>query len=203
MAADEYTKALDKAVSDLEERVRNRYLLSAEIAGLRETVRVLSNLVKMTPERLKQVAQLLAMVDYATPNLTDAIRSLLIHVYPKEMTAIEVRNALEDSSDFEDLSNSLSACHAALKRIVSDGDAEQGTPKDGKTTYRYILHMDPPQSALPYLQDLVGMYGLSEPGALNQNHPVRKLASQTLGQRIAERGTQKTGMPPPPKSYGK
>jgi len=78
MAADEYTKALDKAVSDLEERVRNRYLLSAEIAGLRETVRVLSNLVKMTPERLKQVAQLLAMVDYATPNLTDAIRSLLI-----------------------------------------------------------------------------------------------------------------------------
>jgi hypothetical protein len=142
MAPDEYSKALDKALSDLHGRVQQRDLLSAEIAGLRETVRVLSTLVQMPPEKQREVAKLLAMADYATPSLTDAIRSLLTRVSPKEMTAIEVRNALEDSSNSEDFSNSLSACHAALKRMLSDGEVELGPPKNGKATYRRVLKLE-------------------------------------------------------------
>jgi len=117
--------------------------LSAEIAGLRETVRVLSTLVQMPPDKQREVAKLLAMADYATPSLTDAIRSLLTRVSPKEMTAIEVRNALEDSSNSEDFSNSLSACHAALKRMLSDEEVEAGPLRNGKATYRRVLKLDP------------------------------------------------------------
>lgn len=76
MPPDEYSKALDKALSDLQGRIQQRDLLSADIAGLRETVRVLSTLVKMPYEKQREVAKVLAMADYATPSLTDAIRSL-------------------------------------------------------------------------------------------------------------------------------
>ncbi len=137
MAPDEYTKAFDKALADLEDRVQRRDLLNAEIAGLRETVRVLSNRVALPPDKGKRLAQVLALVDYATPSLTDSIRSLLARGQPKEMTAIEVRNALEDSNfNFDDFSNSLAACHAALKRMLNDGEVEAGTPKEGKASYK-------------------------------------------------------------------
>lgn len=144
MAPDEYTKALDKALSDLENRVQARDVLNAEIAGLKETVRVLSSRVRLSAEKQKQVAQLIAMVDSATPTLTDAVRTLLTREYPKHMTAVEVRNALEEGSDFDDFSNSLSACHAALKRMLADGEVEPGPKRDGKPTYRRVLKMEPP-----------------------------------------------------------
>jgi hypothetical protein len=155
MAPDEYTKALDKALLDLGNRVQNRDLLNAEIAGLRETVRVLSNRVELSADRKQQVAQQLAIADFATPKVTDAIRALLITSYPKEMTAIEVRNALEDSSNFDDFSNTLSACHAALKRMLSDGEVVAGSPKDGKATYQWVLKLEEPS----YLSALAGLPG--------------------------------------------
>jgi hypothetical protein len=139
MAPDEYSKALDKALADLQQGVQQRDLLNANIAGLRETVRVLSGLVKMPSDKQREIAKLLAMADYATPSLTDAIRSLLLRVSPKEMTAIEVRNELEDSSDTEGCS--LSACHAALKRMLADDEIEAGPPKNGKATYRRVLKL--------------------------------------------------------------
>lgn len=135
----EYTRAFDKALSDLEERVQRRDLLNAEIAGLKETVRILATRVPMNTEKQKQVAQLIAMVDSATPKLTDAVRALLTREYPKELTAIEVRNALEDSSNFDDFGNSLSACHAALKRMLADNEVEPGPERQGKATYRCVL----------------------------------------------------------------
>ena len=143
MAPDEYNKALDKSLSDLESRVQQRDLLNAEIAGLKETVRVLSSRVQMSSDKRKQVAQLIAMVDSATPSLTDAVRALLTREYPKKMTAVEVRNVLEDSSNFDDFSNSLSACHAALKRMLVDGDVELGPERNGKATYGRVLKLDP------------------------------------------------------------
>ncbi|HZW93610.1 MAG TPA: hypothetical protein VFF64_11725 [Candidatus Eremiobacteraceae bacterium] len=142
MAPNEYSKALDKALSDLEQRVQQRDLLTAEIAGLRETVRVLSTLVRIPADKQRDIAKLLALADYATPSLTDAIRSLLTRVYPKAMSAVEVRNALEDSSNSEDFSNSLSACHAALKRMLADGEVEPGPTKDGKATYSRVIELE-------------------------------------------------------------
>src|SRR5882724_2742123 len=142
MTPNEYSKAFDKAVADLEIRVQQRDILNAEIAGLRETVRVLASRAAMTPDKQKSVAQLLDMVDYATPSLTDSIRSALTRAYPKEMTAIEVRNALEEAQfNFDDFSNSLSACHAALKRMLSDGEVEPGIVKEGKASYRRVLKL--------------------------------------------------------------
>jgi hypothetical protein len=160
-APQEYVNALDKAISDLEERVQKRDLLNAEIAGLRETVRVLAGLVGIPAERSKRVSQLLALVDSATPNLTDAIRSLLTRVYPKELEATEVRNRLEDSGfNFGDFSNPLSACHAALKRLVGDELASTGKSKDGKTTYCAVLKVQ--RGALA--EAIAGFAGLSQPG---------------------------------------
>lgn len=204
MPPDEYTKALDKALADLGTQVQNRDLLSASIAGLRETVRVLSSRVEMSPERQRQVAQLLAMADSATPKVTDAIRSLLISVHPKEMTAIEVRNALEDSSNFDDFSNSLSACHAALKRMLADGEVEAGSLKDGKASYRYVLKLETSFSeALGALAGLSSLYTAD-------NSIFRSIAEMSLGnsnsddpaRKLAE-GARFPKAPRPPSSHKK
>jgi hypothetical protein len=134
MANDEYLKALGKAVADLEDRVNKRDILNAEIAGLKETVRVLSSRVTLNKDETTRIVQLLAIAEHATPNLKDAIRTALIRA-GKPLTAMEVRNALEESGfNFDDFSNPLSACHATLKRMATDDEVGTGN-KDGKTAY--------------------------------------------------------------------
>jgi hypothetical protein len=175
MAPDEYSKALDKALSDLQGRVQQRDLLNADIAGLRETVRVLSTLVQIPTGKQQEIARVLAMADYATPSLTNAIRSMLVREAPKAMTAIEVRNALDDSSDSDSLNVSLSACHAALKRMLGEGEVELGTAKDGKTSYRWVLKLEPPPVSEMILAILSGSARPVVPG-LSSTHPVDKLS---------------------------
>jgi hypothetical protein len=161
MTSNEYTKAFAKSFDDLSDRLQRRDLLNAEIAGLRETVRVLSSRVTLSKEEQGAVARLLAMVDYATPNLTDSIRALLTKVHPREMTAVEVRNALEDSAfNFDEFSNSLSACHSALKRLLADGKVEGGSMRDGKPAYRAVLPKLEPSISLA---DLAGIGGAVAP----------------------------------------
>jgi hypothetical protein len=186
MAPNEYGNALDKALADLQQAVQQRDLLNANIAGLREMVRVLSTLVKMPSDKQREVAKVLAMADYATPSLTDAVRSLLLRVSPKEMTAIEVRNELEDSSDTEGCS--LSACHAALKRMLGDGEIESGPTKDGKATYRRVLKpLSPPQ--YNHLAGLTALAGLSGNlyGSLLEEGKGTSTISQDVPNAMADR----------------
>ncbi|SRR6266567_2794501 len=146
MTSNEYMRALEKAVGELEERVQRRDILNAEIAGLRETVRVLSGRTPLTKDGHEAITRLLDMVDYATPNLRDSIRAVLTRVYPKLLlTAVEVRDALEAAQfNFDEFSNSLSACHATLKRMHNDGELYVET-RDGKIAYGRILKVTPPK----------------------------------------------------------
>lgn len=193
MAPDEYSKALDKALADLQHRVQQRDLLVAEIAGLKETLRVLSTLVQMDSDKQREVAKLLAMADYATPSLTDAIRSLLLRESPKEMTAIEVRDALEDSSNSEDFSNSLSAIHAALKRMLSDKEIEAGAPKNGKASYRRVIHIAKPHDSYA---TILGAGILANPLLPPIGKPI---TGKTIGQRMAEPDRKPGEAPVPPR----
>jgi len=164
MTSNEYKNALVKAVADLENSVQSRDILNAQIAGLRETVRVLSSRIPLTKDEREAVSRLLEMVAYATPSLTDSIRSLLLKVCPKALTAIEVRNSLEESGfNFDDFSNELSACHAALKRMHGDDEVAIETTRDGKTAYRHVIKMTPP----PKFKDLGSLYEMTNPSVDN------------------------------------
>ena len=143
MPNNEYMVALDKAMAELDSRLLKRDILNTEITGWKETVRVLSSRVQLDNEKERQIAQLLAMADFATPSLKDSILALLMRA-GGDLTAVEVRNALEESGfSFDDFSNPLSACHATLKRMAIDGDVETKT-KDGKTSYRIKLKWTAP-----------------------------------------------------------
>jgi hypothetical protein len=182
MAPDEYTKALDKALEDLERKLLQRDLLTAQIAGDKETVRVLSSRMQLSPERQKKVAQLIALVDSATPSLTDAVRSLLTRIHPADLTAVEVRDRLEATPSFEESNISLSACHAALKRLVADDLAQLGkAPRGGKPTYCAKLNPAIQRGALA-----AAFYGLSgEP--LEDSWP--KVVTHTLSDLAGESPT--------------
>jgi hypothetical protein len=185
MAPDEYTKALDKAVADLEAKLLQRDLLNAQIIGDKETVRILSSRITLSPERQTKVAQLMALVDSATPTLTDAIRSLLTRIHPADMTAVEVRNRLEEMPSFEEANISLSACHAALKRLLSDGEVRLGkAPRNGKATYCRVLKMEPPPvfglpdgySSLVNLSALAGLDPDKLKQAAHNIHPAENVS---------------------------
>jgi hypothetical protein len=136
----EYTEALYKASVDLANKIQSRDIINAEIAGLRETVRVLSSRVTLNQNEEQHISQILAMAEFATPSLADSIRALLTRIYPKDMTVIEVRNTLEESNfNFDEFSNPLSACHAALKRMYGDKEIEIAGEKNGKPSYRRII----------------------------------------------------------------
>ena len=133
----------------------------------------------MPSDKQREVAKLLAMADYATPSLTDAIRSLLTRISPKEMTAIEVRNTLEDSNS-DDFSNSLSACHAALKRMLSDGEVEAGPLRNGKATYRRVIKLESFNVGDSVMALLSGLASPSTiPGANNYLTNLRTLSELT------------------------
>jgi|SRR5579859_1216852 hypothetical protein len=160
MTSNEYKNALVKAVADLEGSIQSRDILNAQIAGLRETVRVLSSRIPLTKDERERISRLLEMVDYATPSLADSIRSLLLKIFPKAMTAIEVRNALEESGfNFDDFSNSLSACHAALKRMLTEDQVATEVTKDAKTAYKHVIKMTPP----PKFKDVASLYDMANP----------------------------------------
>lgn len=144
MTTNEYSAAFEKAYHDLEQKVETRDILNAEIAGLRETVRVLSARVKLTEEQRKRLWRLLDIIDCATPSLADSIRAVLTRVYPESMTAADMRNALEESHfGFDEFSNPLSACHAALKRMLTENEVTSEQRKDGKTAYKRVLRLTP------------------------------------------------------------
>jgi|ERR1700730_3845787 len=170
MSPNEYTRALEKAVVDLEDRVQKRDILNAEIAGLRETVRVLSSRATLTKDGREAIGRLLDMVDYATPSLGDSIRTILTKVFPNRMTAIDVRNALENSGfNFDDFSNSLSACHAALKRMLNDGEVEAEQTKDGKASYKRVLKLDPlPTNPYTTIGNLMALSALASAEAVEK-----------------------------------
>ena len=146
MTPNEYTQALEKALADLESRIQERDILNAKIAGDRETVRVLASRIALSKERREFVGRLLDLVDYATPTLANSIRTVLAKAYPNAMTAVEVRNILEEDLkfNFDDFSNSLAACHAALKRMVTEDEVHPEERRDGKIAYKRILKLTPP-----------------------------------------------------------
>ena len=144
MTPNEYVQAFDKAVMDLDSKLHERDILNAQIAGLRETVRVLSSRITLSKERRECASRMMDLADYATPTLANSIRTVLSKAFPDVLTAVEVRNILEDSGfNFDDFSNSLSACHATLKRMVVDDEVKMEMRKDGKAAYRKILKLSP------------------------------------------------------------
>lgn len=199
MSPNEYTNALEKAIGDLENKVLQRDLLNGEIFGLKETVRVLASRVNLSAIEQDRVARLIAMVDSATPKLTDAIRSLLVREHPRTMTAIEVRNALEDGSDSEGIS--LSACHAALKRMLVDKEVEAGPTKDGKASYRIVLRLAPQMNANAYSNIFAEILRVSPPDAARAIPEESSRRESWRGRAIPEAEERKPGQAPRPPNW--
>jgi hypothetical protein len=95
------------------------------------------------------------------------------------MTAVQVRKALEKSGfNFDDFSNSLSACHAALKRMLNDRQVIPITTKDGKTAYRWILKLTIPLDGRYYVMKSYS------PIKCSDSVPRIKIASDLIEDRL-------------------
>jgi hypothetical protein len=142
--------------------------------------------------------------DFEPTGFTENIRKILSET-PVPLVPTQIRDALEAKGITGSTSkNLLINVHKVLERISDE--LEQTKRADGKIGYKRSGHWDP----FPRLSALAELSGLSNPGALyggietasEENNPLSRIARKNHPLREALVG-KKSGMPPPPKFYGK
>jgi hypothetical protein len=135
-----YAEVMDQALFDLENLIQERNRMDMEIAKLRETVRVLSTMVKESEEQMHRRSAILGSASLNTPNLTDSVRAALRGAGEQGMTAIETREKLQSAGfDFSSFSNPLASVHTTLKRLIGHKEAVYGNDRGGKPVYVWAL----------------------------------------------------------------
>ncbi len=118
MTAEEYGRALDKAIAEYESLGQQRQAIDKRLSDLAQTISTLSRLCGLTP---------------TVPwGLTDACRVVLRSGSP--MTPIDVRDRLlAIGFDLSRYANDLAAIHTVLKRLNESGELRfvVGGPKQG------------------------------------------------------------------------
>lgn len=133
MSPETYRSALAQAKKDLDDAKR-RYTQAIEeqenaeedIVELRQTVAALS---KLCGEQFKG--------EDDEFGLRDAIR-LALKTHGNPLTALQVRNRLEQLGYSVSSENSLPSIHTILKRLVLKGELDDSASSEGKTAYRWI-----------------------------------------------------------------
>ena len=134
----QYSDLLDQTISDLEDRIRWRDQLNAEIVKLSNTVRIVSEIVQENEGRTRRLHALLDWADITGPSLVGTVRVLLRDAGERGMTAIEMRDALQTSGfDSSVMTNLLASVHTTLKRLLVRREASYGNDRDGKRVYAW------------------------------------------------------------------
>jgi hypothetical protein len=118
MTAEEYRRALDKAIAEYESLGQQRQAIDKRLSELAQTISTLSRLCGLTP---------------TVPwGLTDACRVVLRSGLPMSPTDVRDR-LLAIGFDLSRYSNDLAAIHTVLKRLNEGGEARflVGGPKQG------------------------------------------------------------------------
>lgn len=136
----DYSEVLDQALSDLEEKVHERERLNAEIVKLTNTVRMVSGMVEENEERDRRLHALVGLANMTSPGLVDVVRVALRKAGERGLTAIDTRDALQNSGfDISGFTNPLASVHTTLKRLIAQGEAAYGQERDGKAVYVWAL----------------------------------------------------------------
>jgi|HubBroStandDraft_6_1064221.scaffolds.fasta_scaffold205363_2 hypothetical protein len=117
---------------------------------------------------------------------TDRVREILKANSSKRLTAIEIRDVLLKSSPKDDPKIVLIHTHNTLKRLHRQDEVEETRINDGRNAYQW--------KEASYAEVLGSLSAIEDLAAAGEQAKPRK----TIGQRLAEYGTQKTGMPLPP-----
>jgi hypothetical protein len=126
MTADDYRRALDKAIGEYETLGAERRAIDKRLTELTHTISTLSRLCGLTP---------------TVPwGLTDACRVVLRGGGP--MTATDVRDhLLSIGFDLSKYSNDLAAIHTVLKRLKEAGETRllAGAPNRGAYFWDHVV----------------------------------------------------------------
>lgn len=129
----DYKKAYEAVQLEMAEIEEQRQLLERRYARLKQTSLSLETLM----EDENASGSDAAIATLPVVGLTDACRHAL-KVSKSPRTAGEVRDWLEGSGyDLSEQENALASIHTILKRLVTSGEAESGTSKDGKASYKW------------------------------------------------------------------
>ena len=131
---------LDQTLTDLESHIQERNRIDVEIAKLKGTARVLSEMLEENEEQARRWNAILGWASLNAPNLTDSIRAMLRGSGKQGATAIGTRDRLQDVGfDFSGFTNPLASVHTTLKRLFGKGELVYGNERDGKPVYVWAL----------------------------------------------------------------
>ncbi len=135
-----YEEILDQTLTKMEGLIQKRNRIDVEITKLRDTVRVLSTMVRENEEQMRRWGAILGWASLNTPNLTDSVRAKLRAAGNAGMTALEARDQLQSAGfDFSGFTNPLASIHTTLKRLIGHKEATYGNDREGKPVYVWAL----------------------------------------------------------------
>jgi hypothetical protein len=121
MTDQDYRKALETAVSELEDLLETQEEIATRVLSLRKTVNALSVLCEETggaADWRKHASQRLR--DALDSSITEDILSV-VYAHAMPMTTTEISNELEKIGTLEDHKNPLATINAVLNRLKEQG----------------------------------------------------------------------------------
>jgi hypothetical protein len=138
MTKDSYRRAFTEAQTELATTIAERDERNARIAQLKQTIRVLGDLLEEDPD---QIEQLVSADEGGKPSgITSAARSAFIFGkadnYPLALTVANLKDLMIDRGfDFSGQANALASLTTVVRRLKESGEVEELTSSDGKRAY--------------------------------------------------------------------
>jgi hypothetical protein len=131
-----YEKALDNALSELDELLRRRRKIDEQISQIRDVALALCRKADGNKTRKEKLMYIFGQLNVGTPKLTDAVKDALYAADPgRRLPAIQVKDLMElRGFDFINFTNPLASVHSTLRRLAVQG-VVGSRPEKGAMVY--------------------------------------------------------------------
>ena len=138
MTKDSYRRAFTEAQTELARTIAERDERNARIAQLKQTIRVLGDLLEEDPDQIDAIVN--ADEGGKPSGITSAARSAFqfakANNYPAALTIANLKEVMtERGFDFSGQANAMASLTTVVRRLKENGEVDELTGSDGKRAY--------------------------------------------------------------------
>jgi len=147
MTKDSYRRAFTEAQTELAKTIAERDEANARIAQLKQTIRVLGDLLEEDPD---QIEKLITADEGGRPSgITSAARSAFLFAkankYPLALTVANLKDLMTDRGfDFSGQASALASLTTVVRRLKDSDEVDELTSSDGKRAYVWKAEIPEP-----------------------------------------------------------
>jgi hypothetical protein len=140
MTKESYRRAFTEAQTELARTIAERDERNARIVQLKQTIRVLGDLLDQDPDQIEAV---ISADEGGKPSgITSATRAAFqyakINNYPRAMTVADLKDLMtERGFDFSSQANPIASLTTIVRRLKDNDEVDELTSSDGKRAYAW------------------------------------------------------------------